>query len=415
MEVAERNHMNILILNAGSSSQKIALFPVEVDKEGVATPLWEATIEWTDDQGRGTLTVQSTQLKASYQENITEAIGRRQAVVRALQALWSGGRAVLSGPEEIAAVGHRVVHGGREYRETTRVTAELKAAIARLSPLAPSHNPAALEGKEAVAQLLGDAVPQFAAFDTAFHSTLPDAAALYPGPYAWWEQGIRRYGFHGISHRYCAERAAQMLGRDRNTLRIITCHLGNGCSLAAIRNGQSIDTTMGFTPMEGLMMGNRSGSVDPGILLYLQREQGETPEHLSLVLNQESGLKGVSGISGDMREIEGEMAKGNERARLAFDTFIHRLRWHIGAMLPALGGLDVLVFTAGIGEHSAAVRTAACEGLGFLGVRIDPAKNTVATGGDTDIAAEDAPVRVLVLTTQEDAAIARESATLLER
>lgn len=405
--------MNILVLNAGSSSQKIALFAVKEEGNTVTSPLWQATLEWKDDEGRGNLTVESSGQKEPYQEQFTESIGRRQAVIRVLQTLWSGKRAVLSGPEGIAAVGHRVVHGGRDYKETTRITPEVMAAIARLTPLAPAHNPAALEGIEAVMKLLGTEVPQFAAFDTAFHSTLPDAAAVYPGPYAWWEQGIRRYGFHGISHRYCSERANQMLGHSANTLRIITCHLGNGCSLAAIRNGQSIDTTMGFTPMEGLMMGTRSGSIDPGILLYLQREQGQTPEHLATVLNQESGLKGVSGVSGDMREIADAIAQGDERAHLAFDTFIHRLRWHIGAMLPALGGLDVLVFTAGIGEHSNAVRAAVCEGLGFLGIELDPVKNAAVTGGEGDISADNAPVRILVIATQEDASIARECSIFL--
>lgn len=378
--------MKILILNAGSSSQKMALFSVVSDADTLL-PIWETTVERTDSAGK--------------------------AVAAALQTIWSGDGAVLDGPGAIDAVGHRVVHGGREYRSTTRITPAVTAEISRLIPLAPSHNPAALEGIRTVTEVLGPHVPQFVAFDTAFHSTLPDASALYPGPYAWWEQGIRRFGFHGISHRYCAKRAAQLLGRDEKELRIVTCHLGNGCSLAAIRGGQCVDTTMGFTPMDGLMMGTRSGSVDPGLLLYLLRDKGENTEHLAALLNQESGLKGVSGVSGDMREILAAISEGNERARLAFDTFIHRLRWHIGAMLPALGGLDVLVFTAGIGEHSPAVRAAACAGLDFLGIQLDPTKNDAQQGGDGDISARDAPVRVLVLTTQEDAAIAHDCVALL--
>lgn len=378
--------MKILILNAGSSTQKMALFSVVSDADTLL-PIWETTVERTNSAGK--------------------------AVAAALQTIWSGDGAVLDGPGAIDAVGHRVVHGGREYRSTTRITPAVTAEISRLIPLAPSHNPAALEGIRTVTEVLGPQMPQFAAFDTAFHSTLPDAAALYPGPYAWWEQGIRRFGFHGISHRYCAKRAAQMFGRDEKELRIITCHLGNGCSLAAIRGGQCVDTTMGFTPLDGLMMGTRSGSVDPGLLLYLLRYKGENTEHLAELLNQESGLKGVSGISGDMREILAAIAEGNERARLAFDTFIHRLRWHIGAMLPALGGLDVLVFTAGIGEHSPAVRAAACAGLDFLGIQLDPAKNDAQQAGDGDISARGAPVRVLVLTTQEDAAIAHDCVALL--
>ncbi|MBC8134651.1 MAG: acetate kinase [Fibrella sp.] len=372
--------MNILVLNAGSSSHKMALFAVEAGATDIPAPTWEATAERTDDAG--------------------------EAVADALRLLVSDGAV-------IHAVGHRVVHGGQEFRETTRITPDVRATIARLSPLAPSHNPASLAGMEAARRLFGADVPQFAAFDTAFHSNLPDAAALYPGPYAWWEQGIRQYGFHGISHRYCAERAAQMLGRDLEELRIITCHLGNGCSLAAVRYGQCVETTMGYTLMDGLMMGTRSGSVDPGILLHLLSEKGGSAARLGEILNQESGLKGVSGVSGDMREVVAAMANGHERARLAFDTFVHRLRWHIGAMLPALGGLDVLVFTAGIGEHSAAVRAAACDGFGFLGACLDPTKNDAMLVGDGDVSAANAPVRVLVLTTREDAAIARECAYLL--
>ena len=372
------NRVNILVLNAGSSSEKMALFAVEPGATEVPVPSWEQTIERTDDAGK--------------------------AVAAALRMLVSGGTA-------IHAVGHRVVHGGQDFRETTRITPDVVAAIERLSPLAPSHNPASLAGIAAVTQILGGDVPQFAAFDTAFHHTLPDAAAIYGLPFAMWEDGIRRYGFHGISHRYCAERAAQLSNRD--DLRTISCHLGNGCSVAAIKNGVSVDTSMGFTPMEGLIMGTRSGSVDPGILLYLLREKGETPERLAELLNHESGLKGISGVSGDMREIVAAADAGNMRAQLAFHAFVHRLRFHLGAMLPALGGLDVLIFTGGIGEHSPAVRAAACAALGFLGIRLDAVKNVAATNGDVDISAADAPVRVFVLTTREDAAIARDCAAIL--
>ena len=375
---APATRRNILVLNAGSSSQKLALFAAEAGAGEVPAPVWEQTIERTNDAGN--------------------------AVAEALRQLISSGTV-------LHAVGHRVVHGGRDYRETTRISPEVVAAIERLSPLAPSHNPQSLAGIAAVTQLFGEGMPQFAAFDTAFHATLPDAAAIYGLPYALWEDGIRRYGFHGISYRYCAERAAQLLARD--DLRLVSCHLGNGCSVAAIRNGVSVDTTMGFTPMDGLMMGTRSGSVDPGILLHLLRDRHETPEHLTTLLNKESGLKGISGVSGDMRDVATAAEAGNARAQLAFAAFVHRLRFHIGAMLPALGGLDALIFTGGIGEHSAAVRAAACDGLGFLGVQLDAAKNAAILGGDADVAAGDSPVRVLALTTREDAAIARDCAGLL--
>jgi acetate kinase len=388
--------MKILVLNAGSSSHKSCLYEIGERLPELAPPLWEARV----DEGRLTVTTNRG-------ANHSEALGDPSSPIsRMLETMWSGPQRVLDSAREIDIVGHRVVHGGHEYSASTRIDAEVKAAIARLSTLAPAHNPAALQGIDAVEQLLGD-VPQIAVFDTAFHRHLPEAAAIYPGPYQWVEQGIRRYGFHGISHQYCAARAARVLGRELASLRLITCHLGNGCSLAAIREGRSVDTTMGFTPLDGLMMGTRPGSLDPGILLYLLREKGYSTEQLDRVLNRESGLRGVSGLSGDMREIEAAMARGNERARLAFAIYVHRLRSQIGAMLTSLGGLDALVFTAGVGENSAALRAAACEAFPFLGLQIDPGKNANAPL-DSDIATPASAVRVLVIRTQEDWAIAQE-------
>lgn len=293
------------------------------------------------------------------------------------------------------------------------VTDEVKAAIARFSTLAPAHNPAALAGIETIEQLPGE-VAQVAVFDTAFHTSLPDAAAIYPGPYEWAEEGIRRYGFHGISHEDCATRAARILGKDVKSLRLISCHLGNGCSLCAIQGGQSVDTTMGFTPLEGLMMGTRSGSIDPGILLYLRREKNFSAERLDHILNKESGLKGVSGVSGDMREIVAATGKGNARAQLAFDIFVHRVRGGIGAMLASLGGLDALIFTGGIGEHSAALRAAVCDKLQFLGLDLDADKNKTPPV-DADIATRESRVRILIIEAGEDWAIARQCWKLVTR
>jgi acetate kinase len=236
---------------------------------------------------------------------------------------------------------------------------------------------------------------------------MPDEVVVYPLPYDWFEkEGIRRYGFHGISHRYCAHRAAQILGKDLSSLRLITCHLGNGCSLAAIRGGRSIDTSMGFTPLEGVMMGSRSGSVDPGILFYMQREKGFTAEQLNTTLNKASGLKGIAG-SGDMRSILQKMHAGDTRARLAFDMFTHRLRSFIGAMLASLEGLDALVFAGGIGENAAEVRTAACQAFGFLGLKLDEQKNA-RSPADENIATSDSQVAALIVQTQEDWAIAQD-------
>jgi len=337
---------------------------------------------------------------------------RSEAIERLLQSLWSGETQAISGPSDIDVVGHRVVHGGPRHFESSVVTAEVKSAIESVSVFAPLHNRAELEGMEIVAKLLGP-VPQIAVFDTGFHRTMPLSAATYPGPYDWFEQGIRRYGFHGINHQYCAQRAAQLLGKNLNSLKLVTCHLGNGCSLAAIREGRSVDTTMGFTPLEGLMMGTRSGSVDPGILTYLIRQRQFSGQQLDEVLNQKSGLLGISGISSDMRQVLAASQKGHERATLALEIYIHRLRSGIGAMVAVLGGVDALVFTAGVGENSPEVRTAVCDNFAFLGLRLDQGKNAHLPL-DQDISAPDATVRVLVIHAEEDWMIARECWNLMK-
>ncbi len=308
----------------------------------------------------------------------------------------------------IDAVGHRIVHGGRRYRETARITPEVKEGIVGVESIAPEHNRLAVAGIEAAETMLGPNVPQVAVFDTAFHITLPPEAHVLSGPYAWLEQGIRRYGFHGISHQYVSRRAAELLARPPAGLRLVTCHLGNGCSLAAVRAGRSVDTTMGFTPLDGLMMGTRSGAVDPGVIIHLLRRRGATADSLDGMLNEQSGLLGISGISADMRQILAAREAGNERATLAFDIFVHRLCSGIGAMAASAGGVDALVFTGGIGENSPEVRAAAAERLSWLGVRIDPAANRDPFG-DRDIAAADSRVRVLVVKTDEEWEIARET------
>ncbi|MGH9453877.1 MAG: acetate kinase [Terriglobia bacterium] len=395
--------MKILVLNSGSSSQKCSLYEVSGSlPEHPPVPLWQAEMDWGTDvelrvktaQGRET----SNQIKVS---------SHRTALEHLLERLWTGSKRVIAAPDEIGVVGHRVVHGGREYVSPVVVTPAVKQTIQRLAVFAPLHNPAALEGMKVIESKLGS-VPQVAAFDTAFHAHLPLPAAVYPGPYEWLEQGIRRYGFHGINHRYCAQRAAQILGKDLNSLRLIVCHLGNGCSLAAVEHGRSVETTMGFTPLEGLMMGTRSGSVDPGILTYLLRQDSITAGKLDDILNTKSGLLGVSGVSGDMREILAAMNNGDSRAKLAFDIYIHRLRFYIGAMLAVLGGSDALVFTAGVGENSAAVRAAACTTLEFTGLKLDPEKNSMPSSDhDRDVAAPESSMRILVVRAQEDWAIAR--------
>ncbi len=364
--------LNVLVLNSGSSSQRIRLYAIDgqLSQQALA-PRWEERVEW-----EGTA-------------------GHRSAIEQLLRRM----------PSDVDIVGHRVVHGGTEYDEPVIVTPAVKEAIARLAEFAPLHNRAALDGIELVEQRCGP-VPQVAVFDTAFHRHLPLAAAVYPGPYEWFTQGIRRFGFHGINYEYCASRAAALLGRDPRSLRLVICHLGNGCSLAAVRAGRSVDTTMGFTPLDGLMMGTRPGSLDPGILTYLARRFRLTPDQLDEILNAKSGLLGVSGISEDMRQILAARANGHGRATLAFDMYVHRLRAGIGAMVATLDGLDALVFTAGVGEHAPDVRSAACAGLSYLGVALDEAKNAQSPP-DQDVARRGSRVPILIVRAEEDWMIAR--------
>jgi acetate kinase len=402
--------MKVLVLNSGSSSQKSCLYEIgNTLPEDPPACLWEGKVEWEDDQAQYSIKNSS----GVAVKDLASVDSRGEAVKRLLQTLCSGKTQAISSLSEIDVVGHRVVHGGPQHFEPAIVNAEVKSAIQSVSLFAPLHNRAELEGMEIVAKLLG-AVPQVAVFDTGFHRTMPLSAATYPGPYEWFEQGIRRHGFHGINHQYCAQRAAQLLGKDLNSLKLVTCHLGNGCSLAAIRAGRSVDTTMGFTPLEGLMMGTRSGSVDPGILTYLIRQRQFSAPQLDDVLNKKSGLLGISGISSDMREILAARKNGIEpakmaRAQLAFDMYVHRLQSGIGAMVAVLGGADALVFTAGVGENSPEVRAAVCDNFAFLGLRLDPDKNApTPLDTDKDISTASAAVRVLVIRAQEDWMIARE-------
>jgi acetate kinase len=402
--------MRVLVLNSGSSSHKSALFELrDVVSPDPQPPLWEAKIEW--NQGSAVLKARNS--RGNKTEKEVSAAERQGAIERMLETLWSGETAVGKNASEINVVGHRIVHGGPKLKEPIRVTPEVKKTIADAAAFAPLHNRAELEGIETIERVVGP-VPQVAVFDTGFHRTIPPAAALYPGPYDWQDKGIRRYGFHGINHEYCSKRAAQMLGRDISQLRIVSSHLGNGCSLTAIAGGKSVDTTMGFTPLEGLMMGTRSGSIDPGILTYLLRETGISGQEIDDILNQRSGLLGISGISSDMREVEAAAQSGNERAQLAFDMFVHRLRKGIADMAAVLGGADVLVFTAGIGENSSAVRAGACSGLHFLGIELDSEKNAHISG-DQEISATNSGIRVLVIHAQEDWAIAQDCARVLNQ
>jgi acetate kinase len=361
--------MRILAINVGSSSVKCSFFEVsgEADSPDHVTEGWSA------------------------QEPVNSPDHLKDALPRLLDPLWS----VAGSARELDAVAHRIVHGGVTHRQTTWLTPEVRAAIATQAEFAPSHNRLELAAIEAMDRLLGDrSSRQIAVFDTAFHATIEPEAYVYPGPYEWLEKGIRRFGFHGISHAHASRRAAELLGRPLESLRLITCHLGNGCSLAAVRGGKSVDTTMGFTPADGLMMGTRCGSLDPGIPVYLLRHTGtpgdDRADDLDRVFNRESGLKGISGLSGDMREILAAIAEGNARAKLAFNMYAHRLCREVGAMLVVLGGLDAIVFTGGVGENCAPLRERVCGQLSFL-----------------------SSLRVLVVKAEEELEMARECCRLL--
>jgi acetate kinase len=385
--------VNILVLNAGSSSLKFSLIEAEHERQ-----LAGGGIDWSSDPAR-------LVLRPPGRPSITRDLRVSRpgdAVARLIEKLPDEARS-------IDAVGHRVVHGGSKYTAAVRVTHDVRAAIADLAELAPLHNVPSLEVIDAAGDVLSH-TPHVACFDTAFHATLPEPARTYPVPRAWTRQwGVRRYGFHGLSHQYCAARAAEMLGRA--DLRLIIAHLGNGASVSAVKGRVCIDTSMGFTPMEGLMMGTRSGSVDPGLLIHLLRHKGFDAARLDRALNHESGLLGVSGFSSDMREILAAMPH-REDARLAIDVYVHRLRQTIGAMAATLGGLDALVFTAGVGENAPPIRARACETFGFLGIALNDHANATCKP-DADIASHESPARVLVIATREDLTIARETRRLL--
>ncbi|HLG97971.1 MAG TPA: acetate kinase [Bryobacteraceae bacterium] len=406
--------MKILVLNGGSSSFKCWFS--RLTENGLSAeaprPEWSARVDWSHHTGSAEILVDR-----SDGANVRRTI-RCDAPVAVLQpvleALWSGDAACIATLSEIDVVGHRIVHGGPNYRSSTELTAEVRAAIAREVEFAPAHNRFELEAVETVDRVVGRDVLQIAAFDTGFHATLAPAAYVYPGPYDWLDHGVRRYGFHGLSHQYASQRAADLLQRPQGSLNLIVCHLGNGASLAAVRGGKSVDTTMGFTPVEGLMMGTRCGSIDPGILIYLLRHRGYSAEELDRILNKESGLLGISGVSGDMREVLEAMNGGNSRARLAYEIYVHRLVREIGAMLGVLGGADALVFTGGVGENCAPLREDVCAQFAFLGLKLDAGKNASAAS-DRDIATVDSAVRVLTIKAQEEWEIARECYRLASR
>ncbi len=392
--------MKVLVINCGSSSLKYQLFNME-DESVLAKGL----VERIGIEG-SMLTHQPTGKDKAVMN--TDIPNHSVGIKMVLEALTDKAHGVIGSMSEIAAVGHRVVHGGEKFAGSVLITPEVMQALEDCIEMAPLHNPPNILGINACSEIMPD-VPQVGVFDTAFHQTMPAKAFLYGLPYdAYKNYGIRRYGFHGTSHKYVSQQAAELMGRSASELKIITCHLGNGASVAAVKNGQSIDTSMGFTPLEGLVMGTRSGEVDPAILPFLMKKENLTAEQIDSYLNKKSGVLGLSGISSDFRDIEQAAEEGNERAQLALDVFAYRVKKFIGSYTAVMGGVDAIVFTAGVGENDIYMREQICEGLEYLGTAIDKAKNKVR-GKNAEISVDGAKVKIFVVPTNEELVIARDT------
>ncbi len=396
--------MIVLVINAGSSSIKYQLYRMpeaEVLAKGIVERIGEAVSRLTHARG-----------DRKHAADV-KAADHQQGMGVILQTLVSPEIGVLKDASEIGAVGHRVVHGGEEFTGSVFITEEVVRSVERFADLAPLHNPPNLTGIRAAQRNLPQA-RQVACFDTAFHTTLPPVAYLYALPYEIYEKyRVRRYGFHGTSHRYVARRYAQLAGKGKYDVNVITCHLGNGCSIAAVRKGRSVDTSMGLTPLEGVVMGTRSGDFDPAILFYLA-DKGHGLKDLNAMCNKKSGLLGLSGRSNDMRNLGELAAQGDPRARLAIDIFCYRIKKYIGAYAAALGTLDAVIFTGGIGENAVGVRAGICGDLDALGLRIDAEKNKAAVRKEAPISAADSRVEVYVIPTDEEAAIAKDTYDLAQ-
>lgn len=395
--------MKILVINAGSSSLKYQLIDME-DKKVLAKGLCErigiegSRLNHTPTGGE----------KVVIEEPMKD---HSDAIRMVIDALVDVGHGVISSMDEIGAVGHRVVHGGEKFSGSVVINDEVKEGLNECIELAPLHNPANIIGIEACEKVM-PGVKQVGVFDTAFHQTMPEEAYLYGIPYKYYEQyKIRRYGFHGTSHKYVSGKAAEMLGKDIESLRIITCHLGNGSSVAAVKNGKVIDTTMGLTPLAGILMGTRSGDIDPAIVTFIMEKENLSVKEMNNILNKESGVYGVSGVSSDFRDLSKAAEEGNGRAAAALKMFCYGIKKYIGSYAAAMGGVDAIVFTAGVGENDSKTRAGIVEGLEFLGVKIDAEKNKLR-GEAVDISAADASVSTLVIPTDEEMMIALETQRL---
>ena len=397
--------MNVLVLNCGSSSIKYQLLsmdaqPVILAKgivEKIGLPCGNFTYK---AEGRDKIAIE--------QPIADHSIGMDLI----LKTLVDPKLGVLSSLNEINAVGHRVAHGGEYFPESVRIDKEAKAKIKALGEIAPLHNPANLKGIETMEQLL-PSVPQVAVFDTSFHQTLPKKAYIYGIPYEYYEKyGVRKYGFHGTSHKFVAEKACNLLGWDIRDKKIITCHLGNGASITAIDKGKSVDTSMGFTPVAGLVMGTRAGDLDLGALIYIAQKEKLDLNEINTLVNKKSGVQGISGVSSDFRELTTAWENGNERAQLALDVFAYHVKQYIGAYAATLNGVDLVIFTGGIGENDFYIREAVCENMEFLGIKLDKKINAVTRGADVTLSTPDAAIKVMTITTDEELVIAMETVRL---
>ncbi|MDD4834310.1 MAG: acetate kinase [Lutispora sp.] len=398
--------MKIFVVNCGSSSLKYQLINMEneeVEAKGLVERIGipGSVLKHQPQNGE----------KAVIEEDMPT---HKEALKHVIDALMNENYGVIKSMNEINAVGHRVVHAGEKFAYSVVINDEVVNALKECIELAPLHNPPNIIGIEACQQLMPD-VPMVGVFDTAFHQTMPKEAFIYALPYELYEKyGIRRYGFHGTSHKYVAQRAASMLGKNIEDLKIVTCHLGNGASVAAVKEGKSVDTSMGFTPLEGLAMGTRCGDIDPAIVKFIMEKEGLDLAGVDSLMNKKSGVLGISGVSSDFRDIEEAGEKGNDRADLALNVFAYKVRKYIGAYVAAMGGIDAIVFTAGLGENSASMRAAICKGLEFLGVEVDSEKNNIR-GKETEVSKAGAKVKVLLIPTNEELMIARDTKSLIEK
>lgn len=399
--------MKILVLNCGSSSIKYALY--NMDDKSVMT---SGGAERVGLDGAFVKVKMSDGTKKKVMHDIPE---HTEGVKFIFSLLTDPEIGVIKSLDEIGAVGHRMVHGGEKFNKSVVLNDEVIEVFKSVSDLAPLHNPANLKGVMAVSELM-PGLPQVGVFDTAFHQTMPAHSYLYAVPYDLYEKyGVRRYGFHGTSHRYVSQRVCDFLGVKYEDKKIITCHIGNGGSVAAVQNGKCVDTSMGLTPLEGLMMGTRSGDIDGGAVTFLEKKLGLGPDEMSNLLNKKSGVLGITGISSDMREIDDAVAAGNERAKLALDMYNYRIKKYVGAYAAAMGGCDIIVFTAGVGENQYQMREAVCKDMEYMGVKLDAEKNKGIRGEEAIISTPDSKVTVCVIPTDEELMIATDTMNLLKK